>query len=184
MKPDTNLISYNGPDWSNRTEFRAGGGPIVAGPEFSDAVKITSRIENFTLHLAPVFGGKEDCVDINDHSFNVAVDSELWVPRGKYLATIKGGSSEIILTGKVRGHGSVVDVDIGNIADQSDDPTGPVYIALEHEDGDPITVRIINGCKVEFLNPTSQKYKVVLNLRQPFGSWFSKIYKFFKRVFK
>jgi hypothetical protein len=171
---DINLHSFNGPHDSDRSA-RWGDKVLSPGPEISDTLKFSSQLRNFSGFFGVVHGGKEDCVDVNNRCENLRIHAELWVPHGKYLATIKGGSKAITLSGCVEGHGSEVDVDIGNISDQSDNATGPVYLNLKHVAGDPITVRIINGSRPFIANPDNQKYVIKLRVPPFWGSLFAKI---------
>ncbi|MFZ9725621.1 MAG: hypothetical protein ACO3EH_00310 [Ilumatobacteraceae bacterium] len=174
MGKDINLHSFNGPDLNGQDVYFPHG-EIRPGSEISDTLKFTSRLTDFVGCFNVVYGGKEDCVDINNHCRGLHIRANLWVPQGKYLATIKGGSKHIQLSGTVRGHGKEVDIDIGNISDQSDDPTGPVYLNLTHENGDPITIRVINGEAPRLLNVDKQKYRVVLKTPSFIGQIFAKI---------
>jgi hypothetical protein len=177
-KPDINLHSFNGPDFDGAVVTMLD--EIRPGSEISDTLKFTSRLHDFVGNFGHVIGGREDCVDINNHSQRIRIEAGLWEPRGKYLATIKGGSKDIHLSGRVRGHGREVDIDIGNISDQSDDPTGPVYLNLLHERGEPITVRVINGERPLLLNETEQKYKIVLKVPTFWGKLFAKLVALFR----
>lgn len=174
-RADINLLSFNGPGQNHQTVVIS---DEVVRPEpgMSDTVKLTSRLTDFSVIFhGEVYGGTEDCVDVNNHSTGLHLSAKCWIPQGKYLATIKGGSSGVTLSGSVRGHGSEVDIDIGNISDQSDNPTGLVYLNLQHEAGDPITVRIVNGVRPVFVNEDVQKYKIVLRVPTFWGSLFAKI---------
>ena len=157
-------------------------GDVVAKPGESDALKVTD-CDYGMIFAGTISGGKEDCVDVNNKCHDIEIFADLFVVNGKYLATIKGGSSRILLVGEVKGHGSEVDVDIGNVADQSDNLTRQVKLALKHVDGDPITVRVLGGERPIILNPFEQEYRIVFEVpgRLP-KSWFLKAYKFLKRL--
>lgn len=163
------------------------GESIVLGhltpPEgYADTLKVTA-CSDLAIVAGHIIGGREDCVDINNRCSHIVVTADLFEPKGQYLSTIKGGSSNITLRGYVKGHGSVVDIDIGNVSDQSDNLTGPVYLDLEHVDGDVITVRCLGGPRPIFLNADTQRYKVVLAVPTSFlQSWFLKGYKLLKRL--
>lgn len=149
---------------------------------YSDTLKVTDCADG-ELYAGHVVGGKEDCCDINNHTSNVRVAAELWEPRGDYGFTIKGGSTNITVAGRYRGHGKVVDVDAGNISDQSDDITGPIYLCLDHELGpqEPITVRILGAMRPVLLNP-SQKYVFIFEIPGFWKSVFLKVYKQLKKI--
>jgi hypothetical protein len=175
--PDLNLISFAG----RRPLGEHVVGDVLAGPERSDALKVTD-CANGRIAAGHIRGGKEDCVDVNNHTTNVVIEAALFEPRGKHLATIKGGSGDITLRGKVRGHGSVVDIDLGNIADQSDNVTGRVRLDLVHEAGEPITVRILGAIRPTLLNSHEQRYEVVFALPGFWRSLFLKACKFLKKI--
>ncbi len=150
-------------------------GDLIADPKVhSDALKITDS-SNGTVYAQRIVGGKEDCIDVNNHCEGVAIHALLLEPHGKYVATIKGGSRNITLSGTVRGHGTEVDIDIGNISDQSDNPTGHVFLHLYHESGEPITVRVINGRRPILLNSDEQSYVTIFRAPPFWGSLFAKI---------
>ena len=120
------------------------GFPVVH-PWWSDTVKITSGCRNFTLTAEDIYGGQEDCVDVNNKARIISVYANSWYPQGKYLATIKGGSYSVALHGDVCSHGTEVDVDIGNWSDQSAEPTKETILGLYSKTGKPIMVRVLNG---------------------------------------
>lgn len=178
-KPDNNLLSFAGRRPLG-THFL---GDLVANPEvYADALKVTD-CDTGTIYAGRVVGGAEDCIDINNHTSDVEIIAGTLEPQGKFIATIKGGSRNITLRSIcVIGHGSEVDIDLGNISDQSDDVTGPVKLALKHRDGDVITVRVLGASRPIFLNEHEQKYEVVFALPKPTRSIFLKIYKFLKKL--
>ena len=156
---DINLYSYYDRD-SGSTVTLQEAGFAAPDPEWSDTIKITSRCQFFTLRADVIFGGKEDCVDCNNRAEEIAVYATLFRPQGKYLATIKGGCAGVFLIGRVYGHGKEVDVDLGNWSDQSQEETIGVKLALESNDGKPITIRVLNAKKPKLLDGTGP-YKYV-----------------------
>lgn len=153
----------------------------IDGSGGSDALKVTDSADGH-IRVEHIIGGREDCVDINNHAAHVLVECPLLEPRGDYVATIKGGSDDIVLRGTVRGHGKIVDVDIGNISDQSDDITRCVALHLIHEAGDPITIRILGAENPILLNSSTQKYVITFAIPKPFRGLFLKFYKQLKKV--
>ncbi len=129
-------------------------------PDWADTIKITSQCQNMVLHAEQVYGGQEDCVDINNRSQSVTVMAGEWIPQGKYLATIKGGAKSASLAGRVVSHGSEVDVDLGNWSDQSQEITGTTILDLQPTDGKPITVRVLHAVKPYFV-ASSGPYRYV-----------------------
>jgi hypothetical protein len=98
-------------------------GDIDADPaQWEDALKI-SGCTNLTVFAGVVRGGREDCVDVM-RSRHCAVFIEDAYPRGKYVSTQKGESHDITLTiQRQHGHGSEVDHDYGNRADNDNGQT-------------------------------------------------------------
>ena len=58
------------------------GFPVVH-PWWSDTVKITSGCRNFTLTAEDIYGGQEDCVDVNNKARIISVYANSWYPQGK-----------------------------------------------------------------------------------------------------
>lgn len=143
---DVNLVNYYDRD-SGRAFFHERLGEHGSNPNWDDTLKITSRAEDITVIAEEIRGGKEDCVDINNHAYSIGVLAKRWFPQGKYLATIKGGASRISLTGDVYSHGKEVDVDLGNMSDQSREPVTGVSLALRSQTGKPVVVRVLNAEK-------------------------------------
>lgn len=174
--PDLNLYSLAGARPLGSVVL----GDLWADPrQHSDALKVTDCTDG-VVEVHHVKGGREDCCDINNHCREILVMADLWEPQGDYVFTVKGGSARVTLVGRIRGHGRVVDVDLGNISDQSDDITGPVLLNLTHESGDPITVRVLGATRPIILNP-AQRYQVNVVIPGVFRSLFLKAYKLLKR---
>lgn len=145
-------------DYHNETRFFEGLDPTRELPpwtRWSDTLHF-SAVRRLTVHVrGRLVGGDEDCSDVNNHCEEVYVYADEWWPRGRYLATVKGHSQGTTLSGRVMGHGRVVDIDIGNASDQSQLPTGPVYLNLTPGDNRPISYRVIYGHRPVFLNDPS-----------------------------
>jgi hypothetical protein len=150
---DLNLHNFYDTNNNSIEQLKFIGFPVVA-PWWSDTLKITSGCKDFTVLAECIWGGKEDCVDINNQASIITVHCDNWHPQGKYLATIKGGSRCINLHGNVISHGSEVDVDIGNWSDQSNEPTKEVILGLYSKTGKPIIVRVLNGTTPIFIAET------------------------------
>jgi hypothetical protein len=175
--PDKNFLSFSGPVGLQYT-----GDLTPPDDSYSDTLKFSAAHEG-DVYAGIVIGGREDCVDINNLSRDLFIHSERWEPRGKYLATIKGGSRDIHLGGKVRGHGSEVDIDLGNHSDQSQRTTGRVTLDLRTEDGSPLTVRVINAITPIFVNSHEQRYVVVAKVPGFFRRAFAWAYAKLKHLF-
>lgn len=155
---------------------------IPPDDSYDDTLKI-SHCKNGTVRAGRVVGGSEDCLDLNNHCEKLVIEADLWEPRGDYLATIKGGSHAITVRGRVRGHGRVVDIDLGNISDQSDDATTGVALDLLHEAGEPITVRVLNALEPQLLNAVSQRYIVTCKIPGFWRPLWAKAVALWRRVF-
>lgn len=179
-KPDNNLHSI-----ANRRPLGdVYLGDLIADPAVhADALKITNCADG-RVFVGRIVGGAEDCIDLNNHCENLEIVAESIEPRGKYGVTNKGGNRNITICTKLRGHGSEVDVDLGNVSDQSDDVTGPTKLYIEHELGpqEPVRTRNLNATRPIILNP-AQRYETIFAVPGFFRSLFSKIYKQLKKLF-
>lgn len=176
--PDKNLLSLcNCHPLGHRTVP-----DLFPTPGIADTLKITDCTDG-TIDAGYIKGGYEDCIDINNHCEYLHIEAEILEPTGNYVCTIKGGSKWVYIKGVVRGHGKVVDVDLGNISDQSDNLTEYVSLCLTHENKEPITVRVLGATDPIFLNSDSQEYVVVFAIWKPFRKLFLKTYKQLKKVF-
>lgn len=118
---------------------------VIDGRGFAEGLKITSQAQDITVFANKIIGGYEDCVDINNRCKNITVVANEWEPRGKYLATDKGGSENVKLKGKLLAHGTEVDVDGGNYSDQSHKTTEGISLELQAWDGSPVTYRSLDA---------------------------------------
>lgn len=168
-KPDDNLISFTGDAagnvWRNgvhlfgpperdaetggealRFHEEVMGEPLPPDRDIADTLKFSGVRALCVRVVGMVHGGYEDCIDINNRCSRLAVE----VPHGlraagRYVATIKGGSRDIEITGMIVQHGSVCDVDLGNWSDQSQDRTERVWLDLWTAAARPVTYRRLNA---------------------------------------
>lgn len=126
-------------------------GDIECPPDYADALKVSGALF-VDLAAGGLVGGAEDCVDVNhSHSVNLLVDR--FVPRGRYVGTIKGGSSNITIKfGAIEGRPKYVDFDLGNWSDQSGARTTQVRLqATTAPQPRPYTVRQLHATKPELI---------------------------------
>lgn len=178
---DINLVSF----FERENEAVEVTTPDEIPEGISDTLKI-SGCKAFAVRVkSHLVGGREDCVDVNNKSSNIHISVDgFYIPMGKYVATIKGGSKDVYLGGYIMGHGDEVDIDIGNISDQSDNLTGPVYLNLFHVKGpqEKITVRCIGGPRPILMNAGSQEYEIILKVPGFWQSALLKAWKFGKKI--
>jgi hypothetical protein len=62
--------------------------------------------------------------------------------KGLHAFTIKGGSSNIHISGLIHSRGSETDVDIGGWSDQTYNKSTNIFVDVKHIDGKPVRVRI------------------------------------------
>lgn len=156
---DNNLKSFYRNDsnsWYGVPEL----GKPVNPPDWDDSLKVTDGCHDFTAEIPLLYGGREDCVDINNRARNIGVNAT-FIPQGKFMATIKGGVENVTLNGEVKGHGTEVDIDLGNWSDQSSVKVTGVSLNLRPKFFEtPITIRVLNSTK-PLLVPGSGPYKYV-----------------------
>ena len=160
---DINYLSYANDEDLNETL----GDLIPDGNHYSDTLKL-SNCHRVRITAGKIVGGREDCVDINRGS-HITVEAEEYHPRGKFVFTVKGGADKVWLNGKLMGHGSEVDVDLGNWSDQAMDRTKVVLLNLTTHDGSPIRVRVLHGWKPVIVNP-AQRYEIDVRAKGVFGT--------------
>lgn len=142
---DENLFSFNGPD-SNGQSVYAGTADASSGG-YASALKFSTGLRDFTIHAEKAVGGRDACVDVNNlcRALDITVD-ELW-PTGQFAATLKGGSQDVILRGRLMRHASKFDVIIGDWSDQSHEPTIRITLAIIPADGQPVVVCVLKGAR-------------------------------------
>lgn len=191
---DKNYLSFNGDDagniWLNGEKIFDAAEPgtrvytiegDVAPPDlsYSDTLKF-SRVQRLTVRvIGVVYGGKEDCVDMNNKCRDVAVMALGFHAQGKYVWTVKGACQRCAIAGPLLVHGNVTDVEVGNHSDQSDDITGPVRIDLVSDL--PVRYNLLNGYGLEH---GPGKYERGIVLPGFFRSLFAKGYALLKKILR
>lgn len=156
-----NAIGYDSNH--NNTSHSLG---VVDGTRKVEAVKV-SNATNLTVNAGFVYGGAEDCLDMNrgnSCNFHFIVAH----PRGKFLTTLKGGASYVrLVVDYLSAHGEEVDIDVGNHSDQAPrvwlDRAKNVSIHIEKSSDGVVYARVLNadvptittgnGVKVKWLFP-------------------------------
>jgi len=149
---------------------------------FNDALKLSNCYDT-TLTAATVYGGSEDVLDIN-RGANLYVYIKKAMPRGKYVATIKGGAENItIKIDCLIGHGKETDFDLGNWSDQEPlKRTKKVYLDITTSDGSPVKVRVLHAWKPILLNAEKQKY-IINTYHKGYFRYVWAFLKFFLNIF-
>lgn len=112
--------------------------------EWSDALKVSGCI-NLTVLAGVVEGGTEDVLDVM-RSRHCAINIEDAYPRGKYVSTQKGESLDITLTiQRQHGHGTEVDHDYGNRADNENGQTTDCKLSVKAVLDGTALVRILRA---------------------------------------
>lgn len=113
---------------------------------YADALKL-SNVSNAEIKGCHIYGGKEDCIDINRGCQLISISKCDLIPAGKYAVTIKGGSRVVCLSDVIiHDHGAETDIDIGNWSDQSAELTTGVYLNnVTMVDGSPVRCRVLWG---------------------------------------
>lgn len=179
MSTDKNLFSIHAQQVFTRVL------PDLIPPDdsYSDTLKFSGGSYDGHVFASRLVGGREDVVDMNGGIHDVRVTASMFEPRGKFVATIKGGCKRCALSGLVRGHGTEVDVDLGNWSDQSSEVTEDIELELVSHDGSPIRVRYLLAEKPVLRNGHIQKYVFVFPSQLPL--WMKrlgfKIWGFFKK---
>jgi hypothetical protein len=128
------------------TPVRLDLGDIVPpdGVDYADALKVSGALF-VDLVVGRLGGGSEDCVDVN-HSHSIGLRVARFEPRGRYVATIKGGSSNITVKfGAIEEKPRYVDFDLGNWSDQSRERTTQVHIEATGRQPRRYTVRQLHA---------------------------------------
>lgn len=152
---DNYLHVFVGPHDNGRTVQFDG---IVDGRGLSAAIKITTGVKNLLIEASRVIGGRDACVDINDHAENSVVHLDAAEATGQFIATIKGNAKRPSLTVlKIVNHGSVCDVILGDWSDQSNRYVASPMLDCKSETG-PVTV-IWLASDLPYLAPGSGPYR-------------------------
>jgi hypothetical protein len=143
---DRNLFSFNEPSRHSGKAFVLQDAGIAEPPEtYSDTLKFSNGVDSVVVtDEHSVWGGGEDCIDMNAVS-NCTVRARGLIPRGKFCATIKGGTTGAQISGALLAHGTEVDFDLGNWSDQSSRKTGAAVLDVVSVTGDPITYRVLHA---------------------------------------
>ncbi len=149
-RADKNFLSYNGdtlvyflgtdhPEVCPR--FPVSVVPALPS-EWDSALKVSNNTFPIYVPQATIAQCNENALDINrGHTVNITATFGRAGEIGDQVITVKGGSTNITLSGLVVSNGTNGMVVIGNWSDQSSDPSRDIDLSgLYRIDGKPITV--------------------------------------------
>jgi len=145
-------VDTTGPQWfvSGHPDTGRNGYFDPPSGQHSDTIKVSNCSYLRIIVRGVLPGGREDCLDINNGSHHIEVYADDWVSGGLFVATIKGGSHDITVHGRVIRGGSETDVDLGNWSDQSDERT--YNVALDLSGSAKVRVRVLHAWLPLYLN--------------------------------
>lgn len=151
------------------------GGVMV--DDYDDILKL-SHATNTKILSCIIYGGKEDCIDLNRYCNNILIQDTILYPFGNYVCTIKGGTSNVTLKNIIlKNRGKETDIDIGNWSDQSNELTTNIILDnVTCYDGSPVRVRVLWGTRPTVIGG-NVKVTVV-------PKWVVAIYRFFRGLIK
>lgn len=152
-------------------------GTIDAPPgQYADALKF-SGVTDLEVYMDAVYGGREDCLDVNAKCRGLIVHIAHAYPRGRYVATIKGASDRVHLSiDELHGKGKESDIDLGNHSDQARGRTRNVSIHIGKAPHRPrVTVKhawdpVLTGVPME--------------VDDRLQGWFAHVWRVIKRLFR
>ena len=136
--------------------------PGIDASEYSDIFKL-SHSKNVQVRNCVIYGGKEDCVDMNRECENILFENVTVHSGGKYCFTIKGGTKNVTLKNViVDGHGTEMDIDLGNWSDQSSNLTTNIILDnVNSKSGEPVKVRVLWADKPTIVGGSNVKLMVI-----------------------
>lgn len=146
-----------------------------------DTVKVSNCRRGKIIIRGSVYGSIEDAFDLMAcEDVEIVVEGIVHANGCRQFITFKGKSRNCTIRARVKGQPTVVGVDCGNIADQTDDNSGILFVDLTHVDGATITYRRLAADEPIFMNRAVQRYRRIFALPLWLRSAFSKGYKFLK----
>jgi len=115
--------------------------------QYSDILKF-SNAKDCVIKGSIIWGGKEDCVDMNRNCDGITVDSCHLTTYGQQHMTIKGNTRNVTIASCVfGGEPKNVEIELGNYSEQSDLPPQNITITdCTTASGKPVRVRCLNAC--------------------------------------
>lgn len=136
--PDKNALSLYETSNGARLAYET-----LDGAGDTAALKITSRATDIKVTVGTIFGGSENCVDINNECQTIYVQADVFEVRGKYALSAKT-SNAVTFTGHIKGTPSKWHINLGSWSDQSKAVQTNTLLALT-ADSYPIVVWLGNA---------------------------------------
>lgn len=148
--PDSRCVSLNGFQADVDLLIRGYGLTLQDTTKYASILKLSNKTTNLVFDGVNISNGNENSIDLNHVSnikltncnFGVTKYCEPCSVEPDQIITIKGGSTNIIVEGKIwkRGKRSNIDVFIGCWSDQSYAKSSNIELNLISSDGKPINV--------------------------------------------
>jgi len=115
--------------------------------QYNDILKF-SNAKDCAAKNCIIFGGSEDCIDINRNCDGIHILNCRLSPYGKQGITIKGGVKNVTIEKVVfTTTPTNVEIELGNYSEQSDEPpTNIQLVNVERLDGGVVRVKCLNAC--------------------------------------
>lgn len=142
---DTNYISHA--ESSEPLEIREEIINVSDWKKYSDLLKFSNR-QNVVVINCTIYGGKEDCVDINRLCENIRFFRCRFIIRGKRAMTIKASGEVGLKDCVIEGHGKNHDIQLGNYTHTGNVKTYNIHLEnVTATDGKPVIVNVMNSQK-------------------------------------
>lgn len=141
---DKNLYEFYGPQHNNTICDMSDKDLSPPTAEYTGIVKCTSKVDGVTIFLGEVICAKETGADVNNGAKNLIIKAKLWIANNSnYIFSNKGGSTNNLFSGLIRGQSKECEFFQDNWSDQSHLPSSSI-LDLRPEDGKiPIRIRYL-----------------------------------------
>lgn len=115
--------------------------------QYDDVLKF-SNAKDCIVKDCLIWGGKEDCVDMNRNCDAIVLEGCRLYTYGTQHITIKGGTRNVYIKDTAfGGNPKNVEIELGNYSEQSDEPPINIHLTnLTTLSGNPVRVRCLNAC--------------------------------------
>lgn len=173
---------YDPANTSSQLAAKMGANPAVAS-SYDAILKLSDGLTNVTLASVSVSQGHEDSLNLNDAVSNILMSGDFAIngAPGLRVITIKGGCSNVKISGTIHQHGTVADVILGDWSDQNTSVSSQIDLSgLTTWDGSPIILIISHATGV--MMPKNGKSPLLQCLLYKGYWWFKRVVRWILRV--